>query len=871
MLDLLSTSPGGLVYHLITLFAIEAALGIALDEWQRSHQEQHQRILFAFAGLLLTRLALMVVALLGWQGLLATAPFVPPLERFFDTLASILLCWAFLPPLLTNKRASYLFLALNLMAVIVSYFVLAPLWYSALQEDPTLYYNGYWQETFWEVWQLVLLGLTSLTFLRYETKQRGLLFSAFASLLSGHLLHLLSPYGPSHTAGWERLANLVALPLFTVAIYRDTIGDLSARSRILQDISNESLEQIKGLLFLFETSQKTTASLELGTVLDNAVQGVAQVLNADLCAIAFPAEGDYNRINVAAIHNPSLKEWKGEASFPLNDQQVIKHALRRRRQVVTDDVEGNVALQILYSLLGSNETGPLMIQPLLRNSKIIGVLIVGNPRTKRPFSTSQGKLCQTLADQITISIENARLYHDVEMKAERLASMLRNQEVHIGERKETLEEELQKSKEDAGLFAQRLYELEIKAKKDIEELNERLRIRETEVENKTKEVEQLTAQLRSLQEELNRRQEQIQRFTDQLARGKESPMDRADLELEVHKSRKDVEQLLGKLRVMGVELSRKEERIRELTEQLETQAARVSKEKVGKDWKEDEQRIVALRTLKEELERKRKQIDQLTKELQAQTVESQRARDEYIASLSHELRTPMTSIVGYTDLLLGESVGIIGEMQRKFLQKIKANTERMGGMLNDLIGVIAIDSGQIRIKAEPIDMTEIIETTVIKARAQLEEKELTLDFDLADDLPPVKADRGCVNQIMTNLLNNACKASPVGSRIGIRAAVGDSQVTRAKEKGLPHYLVVSVSDSGGGIAPEDQRKAFDRFYRAESPLVAGLGEPSVGLAVAKALVEAHGGKIWVDSEMGVGSTFSFALPLADDRETGEHG
>jgi len=238
---------------------------------------------------------------------------------------------------------------------------------------------------------------------------------------------------------------------------------------------------------------------------------------------------------------------------------------------------------------------------------------------------------------------------------------------------------------------------------------------------------------------------------------------------------------------------------------------------------------------------------------------SQQARDEFVASLSQELRTPMTSITGYTDLLLGESVGLIGDMQRKFLQRIKANIERMSSMLNDLIGVTAIDAGQLEIRTTVVDMAEVIEDSIIGARAQLEEKELILELNLPEQMPPVEADTDCAHQILTNLLGNATKCSPVGSTITVSAQVFDEEAGNPEET---PYLKVSIRDSGGGITPEDQDRVFDRFYRADSPLINGLGETGVGLAIVKSLVEAHGGRVWVESEIGVGSTFSFLLPIS---------
>jgi len=185
----------------------------------------------------------------------------------------------------------------------------------------------------------------------------------------------------------------------------------------------------------------------------------------------------------------------------------------------------------------------------------------------------------------------------------------------------------------------------------------------------------------------------------------------------------------------------------------------------------------------------------------------------------------------------------------------------MGSMLNDLIGVSAIDAGQLKLQIERLDMAEVIEDTIIGARAQLEEKEIILGVDVDEDLPLVKADADYARQIMTNLLSNACKCSPARGRVSIRATAYDRRELGESATG---YLLVSITDSGGGIAPEDQSKVFDRFYRAERPLIAGLGETGVGLSIVKALVDAHGGRIWLESEIGVGSTFNYILPVAED-------
>jgi signal transduction histidine kinase len=230
---------------------------------------------------------------------------------------------------------------------------------------------------------------------------------------------------------------------------------------------------------------------------------------------------------------------------------------------------------------------------------------------------------------------------------------------------------------------------------------------------------------------------------------------------------------------------------------------------------------------------------------------------EVVASIAQELRTPMTSIAGYTDLLLGESVGILGAMQRQFLQRVKANVARMEGMLSDLVQITVIDTGQIKLDAAPSDVPELIKDVVMSTSTLFRDREQSIRLELADNLPKLYIDRESLQQILQHLLSNAALCSPNNAEVVIRAQVPIE---------MPEYMLFSVIDQGGGIAPEDRQRAFHRMYRADHPLVQGLGETGVGLSIAKTLVEAQGGRIWVDSEMGRGSTFTFILPLQSIRQ-----
>ena len=234
---------------------------------------------------------------------------------------------------------------------------------------------------------------------------------------------------------------------------------------------------------------------------------------------------------------------------------------------------------------------------------------------------------------------------------------------------------------------------------------------------------------------------------------------------------------------------------------------------------------------------------------------------EAILSLVQELRQPMSSIVGYSDLLLGESVGILGALQHKFLERIMASCERMEALLDDLIRVTAFDSGKLKVARDSLDVMAVVEEAILGCGAQFREKSINLRLDLADDLPAVFADRDALRQIVSHLLNNAANASAIDGEVTLSVRV--QPAGSAPQGGPGDGLFIAVRDSGGGIAPADQPRVFSRTYRADAPLIAGLGDTAgMGLFIAKALTEAQGGRIWLTSELGQGSTISVMLPIA---------
>jgi len=232
--------------------------------------------------------------------------------------------------------------------------------------------------------------------------------------------------------------------------------------------------------------------------------------------------------------------------------------------------------------------------------------------------------------------------------------------------------------------------------------------------------------------------------------------------------------------------------------------------------------------------------------------EAQRAKDLFISTVSHGLRTPLTSIVGYADLIRSGAAGDLDESQMQYVNRIRSNAKRVEALFEELANQIAGDSQQLQVHPEKMDLTATIYEAAGTMRAQMAEKDQLIELNLDPNLPHIQADSDALYHVLTNLLENAHRCSPAGTRVVLHAS---KMLASGQE-----YVAISVTDRGGGILPEDYRRVFNRFHRLDSPIVAGLGDPGVHLPIVKMLVEANGGRVWLDSKRGEGTTFSLILP-----------
>ncbi|MBN1593435.1 MAG: GAF domain-containing protein, partial [Candidatus Coatesbacteria bacterium] len=223
-------------------------------------------------------------------------------------------------------------------------------------------------------------------------------------------------------------------------------------------------------------------------------------------------------------------------------------------------------------------------------------------------------------------------------------------------------------------------------------------------------------------------------------------------------------------------------------------------------------------------------------------------KTEFVSLVSHELRTPLTSIQGYVRLILAGHTGEFNQVQSEFLGTVARNTDRLVALVDDLLDISRIESGRLELVVEPIQVADIIRAEVDSIKSQAEEKQINIITDVEPGLPRVRADSHRLGQVVSNLLSNAVKYSPDNTTVKIIA------------NKISKNVLVKVIDSGIGIAPEERSKLFQRFYRGDSDFVRSTWGTGLGLAITHHLVEMHGGKVWVESEKGHGSTFTFSIP-----------
>jgi signal transduction histidine kinase len=246
-----------------------------------------------------------------------------------------------------------------------------------------------------------------------------------------------------------------------------------------------------------------------------------------------------------------------------------------------------------------------------------------------------------------------------------------------------------------------------------------------------------------------------------------------------------------------------------------------------------------------------REIEEKSRELEM----ASRHKSQFLANMSHELRTPLNAILGYTELILDSIYGEMPEKVRAVLERLQANGRHLLGLINDVLDLSKIEAGQLTLSLDDYSLSDVVHGVVSAVEPLAAEKRLAFKAEVATDLPTGHGDGRRLSQVLLNLVGNAIKFTDKGE-VAIKAAATNEAFT------------VAVCDTGPGIADADQAKIFEEFQQADSSITRKKGGTGLGLSIAKRIIEMHGGRIWVESEPGKGSTFYFTIPVRVEAEAG---
>ena len=790
IIQLLTESPGNIVYHLVTLFALQAILGIAVSQWRRNRQDKTAvRTILAALFLILGRLIILVVSLILTNNNASSVSILPPLEQVINTVTVVFLLWAFIPSPKNSPRLGHILLLFSLLTITIMAISFGQ--GSVAAGQTSVPYNSTSQAAVWKVVQIMLFALgLAFTMLngRLRTTLRPIIITI---LLLAHLAHFLN-YPEQIASGtdipyWIRLGYLVALPLWAIMAYRESLAPLVA----LQQATLPAHQRINQSLALAANVIDPTSPRARQQA---AAEMVARLSDAAFVGLGLlPEESPETLQLISNLPQPqtnSPRTWQLHLADWEPFQQLVQTGKRRHLPLT-----GSGARQVyaLYEALSIGALGGLLLEPLRDKENIIGLMVLALPDGRIEWPASQQAIMPGLGKFVTQAIINSQA-PPTPVKTAVVDPHPIEPDPTISGRLISLEEERER------LIL------------NLETANNRLLQAETRAATATKRSQDLAATLEEI--EALSRDERISALEEEVATLRESL-------IEAEEAMALASAGEGGLSTEWVMMT-----ITRYSGQLEEAQARLAK-------------------LEIELAKR-----------------DRGTADEVLISLIQELRTPMTSIGGFTDLMLGETLGILGVKQRDFLRRIQANTERMGALLEQILQLTAVKEPQTATpEDEMVNVREALETAVNGVVTHLRDKNLQLDLDIQQDLPALPVSRSALHQIISNLLSNACLASDNNSRVVATAHANSIADSKNNINETIRFIQINIIDSGEGIRQEDFPHVFTPHYEAERPLIAGLGDTGAGLSMAFELTNSNGGRLWVESELGSGSTFSLLFPI----------
>jgi signal transduction histidine kinase len=594
------------------------------------------------------------------------------------------------------------------------------------------------------------------------------------------------------------------------------IADLVAGAIVKARLLEETDRRARQMATLNEASRQLTSTLEQESLLQSIVQSAVSLLMCEAGSL-FLLDETTDELVFRVATGPAADKLVNRR-MPA-DYGVAGKAVLTRLPVVVKDVHNSADWSSETDQYTGFVTQSLIALPFLVKEKVIGVLEMVNKRDGSNFTNDDQELLSSFASQAAIAIENSRLYaltdQALNERLEELSVLQRiDRELNTSldtERavKITLDWAMRQSGSSAGLVGMVIKDnLQVMAAENF--------------------AEALAA------------------FPNEMI-----PLDQFDLRSAVTSGR-----------TVQSKLGNSAKRLLENTHSRVLVPIRRESNTIGIILLESsdpglcsDETLNFLTRLSDHAS-----IAIANAQLYSAVQAANEAKSDFVSLVAHELKNPMTSIKGYTELMAAKTVGGINEVQAGFLGTILSNVNQMNTLVTDLNDLSKIEAGRLRLDFSAIALKDVIDDVRRSLQHQIDEKEQTLTVEVPDKLPKLWADKSRLLQVLINLVSNAYKYTEKGGKITVAA---ESCANVWDPQGTPKVVHILVQDNGIGIGPDEVDKVFQKFFRSEDSHARDIPGTGLGLNITRSLVEMQGGRIWFESELYQGSTFHFTIPVAE--------
>lgn len=863
--QLLTTELGGLAYHLVLAFAVAGALQWVLMAQPASRLRRRQ--LFGLGALLLIQLALFLASGLAWQDLLDGRVWLPVLDRLASLLSLLVILWLWgFPENAPGADAGAILL--SLLSVVGA--VLGGLWWSS--QAPGAPFNQQLVDWMTQVGALILALLGILILALRRPDQWGAGIFMLLLLGAGSLAHLgLAPVEGDYP-GLVRLAQMAAFPFLLILPQRLLTQSTPAMTAATQPVSapapTVTLPATQPDSAAWNQAWKAALITDPERQAQAIVETLAEHAGAELCLLTAPFLAN-TPVSVQLVYNAQARRYLPPFNLDSQALPMLVSAQRLGRVRCLPGTAGTGDLSVLARQCQVERTGKILFLPVNAGDQPLASLILLTPHSDCDWSGQEQVFLHLLARWLVQTLQRTRdmsALH-LELSQARQASRLVQEQVQqLGEERQRLRDQLVVAQEEAARGRDKLAGLEaILAANAETETATRLALQrlEAELQQWKDTAAQRSRQFEGLEAELAARppvdaeaQATIQALQAEVQRWQAAAA----------QSREQVANMESWLAAQAEMDSGAMQQVQELTAEVERlqEAVRLSGEQSGQAQAPLE---LELRRALEEISLLKislAEADQRVNKLKAGALGDDRIAQQFelIISVAQDLRQPLSSIVGYVDFLLSESVGILGASQRKYLERIKISTQRMSRLIDDLVQVASSENNPAHLEVAETNLSEVVDIVVSGLAPFYEQKHLQLRMNLPQEPIQLSTDYSVLQRVLAQLLRNASAVTPQGNQVTVSARL-------EKTEGQEDYVLIQVEDQGGGIPSHELPRVFSPH--PPGAWLAGISHNGADLPAVKSLVELLGGRTWVDSEIGQGTTFSILLPVTPMFAEESHG